>query len=106
MPDVEVPNTAPVKRLGNQVILRRGGAEIVFAHMRQASVGLAPGDRVRTGGRLGEAGNPRTSTEPHLRIHARRPAPAGAPPIFGAPLALRIDGRFLVRDDRLSGHDR
>lgn len=49
------------------------------------------------GDRLGEVGNSGASTELHPHIHAQRPAPEGA------PLALRIDARFLVRGDRLSG---
>ena len=102
-PDFEVPNEDPVNRLGNHVILRCGDAEIVFAHMRQGSVTVAPGERVSTGARLGAVGNSGASTEPHLHIHAQRPAPEGAPPISGAPLALRIEGRFLVRGDRLRG---
>ena len=52
---------------------------------------------------LGAVGNSGASTEPHLHIHAQRPAPEGAPPISGEPLALRIEGRFLVRGDRLAG---
>ncbi|WP_158540143.1 M23 family metallopeptidase [Rhodosalinus halophilus] len=102
-PDFEVPNEDPVNRLGNHVILRCGTAEIVLAHMRQGSVTVAAGDAVAVGDRLGEVGNSGASTEPHLHIHAQRPAREGAPPISGAPLALRIDGRFLVRGDRLSG---
>jgi hypothetical protein len=102
-PDFEVPNEDPVNRLGNHVILRCGEAEIVLAHMRQGSVTVAPGERVATGARLGEVGNSGASTEPHLHIHAQRPAPEGAPPISGEALALRIAGRFLVRGDRLRG---
>ena len=102
-PDFEVPKEDPVNRLGNHVILRCGDAEIVFAHMRQGSVTVAPGERVATGARLGEVGNSGASTEPHLHIHAQRPAPEGAPPLSSDPLALRIEGRFLVRGDRLSG---
>ena len=102
-PDFEVPSHDPVNRLGNHVILRCGEAEIVFAHMRAGSVSVAPGERVATGARLGAVGNSGASTEPHLHIHAQRPVPAGAPPISGAPLALRIEGRFLVRGDRLRG---
>lgn len=105
MPDFEVPNQDPVNRLGNHVILRCGAAEIVFAHMRHGSVTVTPGERVSVGGRLGEVGNSGASTEPHLHIHAQRPAPEGAPPISGEPLALRIKGRFLVRGDRLAGPD-
>ena len=105
MPDFEVPQNDQINRLGNHVILRCGDAEIVFAHMRHRSVSVIRGDRVRTGDPLGQVGNSGASTEPHLHIHAQRPAPEGAPPISGKPLALRIDGRFLVRGDRLTGAD-
>ena len=43
--------------LGNHVIARCGGAEIVFAHMREGSIGGAPGDRVGVGDPLGKVGN-------------------------------------------------
>jgi hypothetical protein len=103
MPDFEVPESDQVNRLGNHVILRCGGAEIVFAHMRQGSIAVVAGDRIEVGHRLGEVGNSGASTEPHLHIHAQRPASEGAPSISGGPLALRIDGRSLVRGDRLRG---
>ncbi|MDF0603677.1 M23 family metallopeptidase [Psychromarinibacter sp. C21-152] len=103
MPDFEVPEQDPVNRLGNHVILRCSEAEIVFAHMRNGSLSVVSGDIVAEGDRLGEVGNSGASTEPHLHIHAQRPAAEGAPPISGEPLALRIDGRFLVRGDRLTG---
>jgi hypothetical protein len=102
-PDFDVPEQDSVDRLGNHVILRCGTAEIVLAHMRQGSIAVGPGDAVAEGDRLGEVGNSGASTEPHLHIHAQRPAPEGAPPISGTPLALRIDGRFFVRGDRLDG---
>ena len=103
MPDFDVPDSDQVNRLGNHVILRCGEADIVLAHMRQGTIPLAPGDIVAVGDRLGEVGNSGASTEPHLHIHAQRPAPEGAPPISGEPLALSIDGRFLVRGDRMDG---
>lgn len=102
MPDFDVPHEDPVNRLGNHVILHCGEAWIVLAHMRQGSVTVAPGEGVATGARLGEVGNSGASTEPHLHIHAQRPGTAEAP-IAGEPLGLRIDGRFLVRGDRLRG---
>lgn len=103
MPDFQVPEQDTVNRLGNHVILRCDDAEIVLAHMRQDSIAVVVGDMVSKGDLLGEVGNSGASTEPHLHIHAQRPAPAGAPLISGEPLALRIDGRFLVRNDHLSG---
>ncbi len=102
-PDQRPPRMDPVNRLGNHVILRCGEADIVLAHLRRGSVTLAPGDEVLPGERLGKVGNSGASSEPHLHIHAQRPPAAGAPPISGDPLALRIDGRFLVRGDRLTG---
>ncbi len=102
-PDYNVPDSDQVNRLGNHVILRCGEAEIVFAHMRHGSVAVRPGDGVQVGDPLGEVGNSGASTEPHLHIHAQRPAPEGAPPLSSDPLALRIEKRFLVRGDRLSG---
>lgn len=105
MPDFQVPQRDQVNRLGNHVILRCGELEIVFAHLRQGSITVTRRDRVETGDPLGAVGNSGASTEPHLHIHAQRPAAEGAPPISGDPLALRIDGRFLVRGDRLDGRD-
>ncbi|QCF27199.1 M23 family metallopeptidase [Hydrocarboniclastica marina] len=105
MPDFRVPDQDMVNRLGNHVILRCDDADIVLAHMRQNRVTVSPGDTVTVGSLLGEVGNSGASTEPHLHIHAQRPPPEGAPPIAGEPLAVRIDGRFLVRNDRLSGRE-
>ncbi|PWJ20279.1 M23 family metallopeptidase [Jannaschia seohaensis] len=104
-PDFDVPQEDPVNRLGNHIILRCGTAEIVLAHMRQGSVAVRPGDRVQQGQPLGQVGNSGASTEPHLHIHAQQPAEAGAPLISGEPLGLRIDGRILVRGDRIGGAD-
>jgi hypothetical protein len=103
MPDFDVPQSDPVNRLGNHVILRCGGAEVVLAHMRQNTVTALPGQEIAVDDRLGQVGNSGASTEPHLHIHAQRPAPEGASPISGDPLGLRIAGQFLVRGDRLLG---
>jgi len=102
-PDFEVPKLDPVKRLGNHVILDCGGVWIVLAHMQQGSVSVKQGGTVTQGQRIGAVGNSGASTEPHLHIHAQRPAAEGAPPISGTPLPLRIAGRYLVRGDRLVG---
>lgn len=105
-PDFDVPETDLVNRLGNHVILRCSDADIVMAHMREGSVLVAEGDAVTVGQPVGEVGNSGASGEPHLHIHAQTPAAPGAAAISGEPLAVRIDGRFLVRGDRLSGLSR
>lgn len=100
-PDFQVPKQDKVNRLGNYVILECGNAQIVLAHMRQGSVAVETGDTVALGERVGSVGNSGASTEPHLHIHAQRAPAPGEPPISGDPLPLRIDGRYLVRGDRL-----
>lgn len=102
-PDNRVPLQDTVARLGNHVVLRCGEVEVVMAHMRQGSVTTAHGATIAAGDPLGEVGNSGASGEPHLHIHAQRPASQGAPLISGAPLGIRIDGEFLVRGDRVRG---
>jgi hypothetical protein len=41
------------------------------------------------------------SDEPHLHIHAQRPGHLWDP-FIGDPLPMRVDGRYLVRNDRIS----
>lgn len=103
MPDLEVPHQDLVNRLGNHVILRCDEAEVVLAHLQRGSISVAAGDEVAVGTRLAAVGNSGASSEPHLHIHAQRAPLDDAPPISGQPLALCIDGRFLVQGDRLRG---
>lgn len=102
-PDFQVPRQDPVNRLGNHVILDCGDAQIILAHMRRGSVTLGPGETVALGQRIGSVGNSGASTEPHLHIHAQMPPAAGTSPISGDPLPLKINGKFLVRGDRVKG---
>ena len=99
-PDMPVPRLDPDRRLGNYVILECGDAHVLLAHLRQGSVTAAAGDRVRTGDVLGVVGNSGNSDEPHLHIHVQRPGTPDAP-IAAEPLALRLAGRFPVRNDIL-----
>ena len=50
---------------------------------------------------IGLVGNSGNSHEPHLHVHAQRPAAAGEEPFSGDPLPMRFDGRYLVRNDRV-----
>ncbi len=83
---------------GNMVAISCKGVTVLLAHMRQGSVAVAAGDKVKTGDPLGRVGNSGNTTEPHLHIHAERGEFQGeksANP--GAPITF--DGRFLVRND-------
>ena len=98
--DMPVPITDEQVMAGNHVVLRCGDVHLLLAHMRRGSVEVREGQLVRVGERLGEVGNSGNSDAPHLHIHAQRPGQPGA--LFAAdPIPLRINGRYLVRGDRL-----
>lgn len=90
---------------GNFVVIDCGDFAIALAHLRQGSVLVEEGDRVQVGDPVGEMGNSGNSSKPHLHIHAQRCIPEGAP-FGGEPLGLTIDGRFPVRNDRITAGTR
>jgi hypothetical protein len=95
-----VPHTDREHKAGNHVIIRCNGFDLLLAHLRQGSIAVKPGDHVAIGQSIGGIGNSGNSDEPHLHIHAQRDTPPEAP--FSAdPMPLRINGRFLVRNQRL-----
>jgi len=53
---------------GNYVILQCGEVYPLYAHLRNGSVRVSPGDRVRTGDVLGMVGNSGSSLQPHLHF--------------------------------------
>ena len=103
LPDLRVPQMDSDNKLGNHVLLSCDGAVIVMAHLRQGSLRVEAGEAVKTGQPLAQVGNSGQTMEPHLHIHAQRPASPGEAPISGAPLALRIDGAVPLRGDLLKG---
>jgi murein DD-endopeptidase MepM/ murein hydrolase activator NlpD len=80
---------------GNHVTIDNGHELIELDHLRQSTVVVGTGDRVRSGDRIGEVGNSGNSAEPHLHIQASR---------NGQPLRLRFtdvtgrlgQGRIIV----------
>ena len=81
-PQVQVENrSAPA---GNHVVLDLGNGEYaLLAHMRQGSVRVRTGDRVRPGEVLGLTGNSGNSSEPHLHFHVQ-----DRPELFGGARGL------------------
>lgn len=96
--DLQVPDLDEGHPAGNHVLLRCDGIDILLGHFRRGSLRVAAGDFLVVGEQIAEVGNSGESSEPHLHIHAQMPGRPNAP--FGAdPVALLLDGRFLVRGD-------
>ncbi len=56
--------------LGNAVFVQHRDYEVsIFAHFRQGSIRVKPGDAVKAGQVLGSCGNSGNSSEPHLHYH-------------------------------------
>ncbi|MGD9906478.1 MAG: M23 family metallopeptidase [Vicinamibacterales bacterium] len=100
-PDMPPPETDRAHMAGNHVLLDCDGVWVLLGHLQSGSVAVRTGQPVRRGTPIGRAGNSGNTGEPHLHVHAQRPGPVEAP-LGGDPLPIRIDGRFLVRNDRLS----
>jgi hypothetical protein len=107
LPDLTPGERMPEQPTGNHVWLRRDSLYVVLAHLKEGSVQVAPGERVRAGERLAAVGNTGNTSEPHLHVHAVTLS-ADAPPDsdsllgMGTPVPLRFDGRFLTRNDQFT----
>lgn len=99
--DQPVPNVDRTHMAGNHVLLSCGPAWVLLGHLQQSSVRVVTGDTVRVGTLLGRVGNTGNTGEPHLHIHAQRPG-TDAMPLGGTPLPIRLDGRYLARNDRIT----
>lgn len=100
-PDMTIPQIDQVNRSGNYVMLRCGEADIALAHFRPRSLSVQTGKEVKAGDRIAEVGNSGASDEPHLHIHAQRPGSSAAA-FSGDPLPIRLNGRYLIRGDRVT----
>lgn len=106
LPDMRVPEMDRENLPGNHVLLKCDEVVLVFAHLRRGSVMPLPGQVIVPGDLLGEVGNSGNSSEPHLHLHAQKPGTTVTPfPLASEPLALRIEGRFLVRNARIEGRE-
>lgn len=101
LPDMRVPDTDRAHLAGNHLMLRCGEVDVLLGHLQPGSLRIATGMRVSTGQHLASVGNSGNTGEPHLHIHAQQP---GSPtePMSGNPLPVRLDGRFVVRNDRVA----
>lgn len=99
--DLPVPERDREHMAGNHVILGCDDTWILLGHLMEGSVLVASGADVRVGSEIARVGNNGNTDEPHLHIHAQTPGTA-AEPLSGEPLPMRIDGRWLVRNQRVA----
>ena len=101
VPDMQVPQMDRQHMAGNHVLLRCKNADVLLGHFKTGSVKVATGQQLTVGQPIANVGNSGNTGEPHLHIHAQR-AGTAAEPLSGDPLPVRFNGRFLVRNDRVS----
>jgi murein DD-endopeptidase MepM/ murein hydrolase activator NlpD len=77
---------------GNYVVIDHGGVYSLFAHLKQGSVKVAAGDRVRHGQAVAAIGNSGSSLFPHLHFQLMDGADMRAE---GVPAAFRDFSRRL-----------
>gem|GEM_PF-1062849 len=101
--DLDIPEADTVNPLGNHVVLRADTPDgrqvrVILAHLRQGSVPVEPGDRVRVGDMLGRVGNSGNTTEPHLHLGVTTGGTQGDP-FTGEGMPFTVNGRWLTRND-------
>jgi hypothetical protein len=101
-PDMPPPQPDRTRIPGNYVLLDCDGVHVLLGHLQPGTVRVRPTEWISAGAVIGLVGNSGNSNEPHLHVHAQRPAAAGAGPFSGDPLPMRFDGRYLVRNDRIT----
>lgn len=101
VPDMHPPETDRSHMAGNHLLIACGPAWVLLGHLRRGSAAVRAGEHVRVGQHVGRAGNSGNTGEPHLHIHAQQPGTAVAP-LGGEPRAIRLGGRFLARNDRVT----
>lgn len=70
LPDQRIGSTDPGNPAGNHVVIDFGNGEYGFlAHMRQGSLRVSKGDRIKAGLQIGQCGNSGNTSEPHLHFH-------------------------------------
>lgn len=105
LPDMTPGKMDPAHAMGNHVIIDHGNGEFSFlCHLRNGSVKVKPGDKVRAGQEVARCGNSGNTSEPHLHFHLQTTGTFGNGD--GLPAQFRnvaIDGKALDKGEPLRG---
>ena len=89
---------------GNFIVIELdSGLFVLLAHLRQGTLRVSEGDRVREGDPLGLVGNSGNTTMPHLHLQVQTHPDLWDPDNRSVPFAFGPDGRVLARNDRVGG---
>jgi hypothetical protein len=99
----DIKRTVDLRALsGNYIIVETSDAYVVYAHLQNGSIKVAPGDQVTPAQPLGNVGHSGNSTAPHLHFHLmdhRDPRKAqGIPCCFRDYEVLREGAWHLVQN--------
>ena len=87
---------------GNVIVIELDvGLLVVLAHLRQGTLRVSRGDRVRRGDPLALVGNSGNTTMPHLHLQVQTHLDLWDPDNRSVPFAFQPDGRVLARNDRV-----
>lgn len=109
MEDSEGANfvTDPADAAGNVVVIELDtGHFVVLAHLRQGTLQVGEGDRVRKGDPLALVGNSGNTTMSHLHLQVQTHRDLWDSDNRSVPFAFEPDSRVLARNDRIGGMTR
>ena len=100
-PDASPGRAEPRRRGGNTIVLEIAPAHyLVIAHLRDGSIRVRTGDRVRLGDLVARVGNSGNSSEPHLHLHlqdAPEPNAGEGIPFFFSQYVVSSTGEHVAR---------
>lgn len=102
LPDLRPSETDTDNLAGNYIVIEHDGVKVILAHLKEGSVAVKAGMRVKQGDRLGQIGNSGNSSQPHLHLHAERGGEPGEI-LVGEAVPITLGERFLVRNSLFNG---
>ena len=94
--------TDPGDAAGNVIVVElETGHFVVLAHLRNGTLRVREGDRVRKGDPLALVGNSGNTTLPHLHLQVQTHGDLWDPDNRSIPFGFEPEGRVLARNDRV-----